>query len=370
MDPQQPVPPTGRRARREDQPALPALPALASGNGGNSGEGGASGQPGPEQSQQPGGRRARRALAAAQERTAAEAGPRTAFALPPADADRAPIAPDVPGTPGDGASTHHARTAPDAGRTPPQAHPVAPAHSGPQTDGTSGQGFPVVPEAAHAPGPHDGGVPEAPGPAPDLTSWGDTGQNAHSDTGQNTHTGAGRTAHTTGVAAVADPVAHPADGDAGVPAPDARRQPLPAEEPMPDGSNPDSTQGRAFSVRTLGQGVPFAQHLAHQQNQPHQSLGGAGRRRKLAAPPEGDRAPARTAGGRQAPPEQDRPGTPAPASVPGRSRIRPTSIRRTRARTRLRSPAGRVSRHRAGPAPPTARGSCSRRPSRRGAPTP
>ncbi|WP_141746208.1 response regulator, partial [Streptomyces sp. EN16] len=74
---------------------------------------------------------------------------------------------------------------------------------------------------------------------------------------------------------------------------------------------------RAFSVRTLGQGVPFAQHLAHQQNQPHQSLGGAGRRRKLAAPPEGDRSPARTADGRHAPPQQDRPGTPAPASVPG-----------------------------------------------------
>ncbi|MFJ1787609.1 PAS domain-containing protein [Streptomyces anulatus] len=311
VDPQQPVPPTGRRARREDQPALPAL---ASGNSGTEGVGGHSG---PEQSQQPGGRRARRALAAAQERTAAEAGPRTAFALPPADADRTPIAPDAPGTPGDGAGTHHARTAPDAGHTPPQAHPVAPAHSGPQADGTSGQGFPVSPEAAHAPGPHDGGVPEAPGPAPDLAPWGGTGQNDHSDTGQSTHTGTGRTAHTTGVAAVTDPVAHPADGDAGVPAPDARRQPLPAEEPMPDGSNPDSTQGRAFSVRTLGQGVPFAQHLAHQQNQPHQSLGGAGRRRKLAAPPEGDRAPARTAGGRQAPPQQDRPGTPAPASVPG-----------------------------------------------------
>ncbi|MGC5533191.1 PAS domain-containing protein [Streptomyces sp. SR-10] len=310
MDPQQPVPPTGRRARREDQPALPALPALPSGNSGTEGVGGHSG---PEQSQQPGGRRARRALAAAQERTAAEAGPRTAFALPPADADRTPIAPDAPGGPGDGASTHHARTAPDAGHTPPQAHPVAPAHSGPPTDGTSGQGFPV------APGPHVGGVPETPGPAPDLAPWGGTGQNAHSDTGQSTHTGSGRTAHTTGVAAVADPAAHPADGDAGVPAPDARRQPLPAEEPMPDGSNPDSTQGRAFSVRTLGQGVPFAQHLAHQQNQPHQSLGGAGRRRKLAAPPEGDRAPAPApaAGGRQAPPQQDRPGTPAPASVPG-----------------------------------------------------
>ncbi|WP_228182214.1 PAS domain-containing protein [Streptomyces anulatus] len=319
-DPQQPVPPTGRRARREEEPVLPALPALASGNNGTSGTSGSEGvggHSGPEQSQQPGGRRARRALAAAQERTAAEAGPRTAFALPPADADRTPIAPDAPAIPGDGAGTHHARTAPDAGHTPPQAHPVAPAHSGPQPDGTSGQGFPVAPGAAHAPGPHDSGVPEAPGPAPDLASWGDTGRNAHSDTGQGTHAGSGRTAHTTGVAAVADPVAHPADGEAGVPAPDARRQPLPAEEPMPDGGNPDSTQGRAFSVRTLGQGVPFAQHLAHQQNQPHQSLGGAGRRRKLAAPPEGDRAPVRADGGRQAPPQQDRPGTPAPASVPG-----------------------------------------------------
>ncbi|MFJ6146233.1 PAS domain-containing protein [Streptomyces anulatus] len=322
-DPQQPVPPTGRRARREEEPVLPALPALASGNNGNSSNSGTSGSEGvgghsgpAEPSQQPGGRRARRALAAAQERTAAEAGPRTAFALPPADADRTPIAPDAPAIPGDGAGTHHARTAPDAGHTPPQAHPVAPAHSGPQPDGT-GQGFPVAPGAAHAPGPHDSGVPEAPGPAPDLASWGDTGRNAHSDTGQGTHAGSGRTAHTTGVAAVADPVAHPADGEAGVPAPDARRQPLPAEEPMPDGGNPDSTQGRAFSVRTLGQGVPFAQHLAHQQNQPHQSLGGAGRRRKLAAPPEGDRAPVRADGGRQAPPQQDRPGTPAPASVPG-----------------------------------------------------
>lgn len=102
-DPQQPVPPTGRRARREEEPVLPALPALASGNNGTSGTSGTSGSEGvgghsgpAEQSQQPGGRRARRALAAAQERTAAEAGPRTAFALPPADADRTPIAPDAP----------------------------------------------------------------------------------------------------------------------------------------------------------------------------------------------------------------------------------------------------------------------------------
>lgn len=72
---------------------------------------------------------------------------------------------------------------------------------------------------------------------------------------------------------------------------------------MPDSA--DSTQGRAFSVRTLGQGVPFAQHLAHQQNQ---TLGGAGRRRKLAAPPEAER---------QAPPAMaPAPPQPVPAPVP------------------------------------------------------
>ncbi|WP_434744383.1 PAS domain-containing protein [Streptomyces sp. A-14] len=284
MDPQQPVPPTGRRARREGKPA--ALPALASGNGGNSGP--------PDPAQQPGGRRARRALAAAQERTAADAGPRTAFALPPADADRAPLAPDAPAGPGVDASAHHARTAPEVGHTPPQAHPVAPAHHLPQADAHSGQGLPGADTSGN-------GLPPAPGTAagqgPETGSWGDTGQ----------------TAHTTGVAAVTGPEAQPADGDPGVPAPDARRQPLPAEEPMPEGTSPDSTQGRAFSVRTLGQGVPFAQHLAHQQNQPHQSLGGAGRRRKLAAPPEGDRTPARAPGNQQAAPPTAP--TPAPATT-------------------------------------------------------
>ncbi|OCC08065.1 PAS domain-containing protein [Streptomyces sp. PTY087I2] len=403
VDPQQPVPPTGRRARREGEP-VPALPALASGNGGADGH--------PEPARQPGGRRARRALAAAQERTAADAGPRTAFALPPADADRAPAIPDAPVGPGDDATAHHARTAPEAGHTPPQAHPiapappVAPAHNLQQTDapqtnpmtagngvpglgvpgtgvpghgtpahgvpgagisepgvpgqgtpahGTPGQdisgpgtpahgmpgagvsepgipgqgtprhvtpgqgtpahgtpgtdasgnGFPQAQAHAHAQAPVS-----ATGQGPENGPWGDPRQTDPRQTGlgdprQTAHTG--HTAHTTGVA-VTGPGAHPADGEPGVPAPDARRQPLPAEEPMPEGTNPDSTQGRAFSVRTLGQGVPFAQHLAHQQNQPHQSLGGAGRRRKLAAPPEGDRTPARAPGNQQAAPQQDRPG--------------------------------------------------------------
>ncbi|MGA5002722.1 PAS domain-containing protein [Streptomyces arboris] len=309
-DPQQPVPPAGRRARREGE-HRPALPALAAGNGGtglDQGPSGPSGQNGHNQqvqaqaqaqaqAQQPGGRRARRALAAAQERTAAEAGPRTAFALPPADADRtpatapatAPASVQAPGTapvPPSGDESHHGRTAPEAGHTPPQAHPVAP-HA--DWAGAPDQDAPLhadaAPASAMAPAPAPdeqswGGVPQAPGsprPAPDDRSWGGNGQ----------------TAHTTGTAAA--PAAHPADSGAGVPLPDARRQPLPAEEPMA-GVNPDSTQGRAFSVRTLGQGVPFAQHLTQQQNQPaptppnqQHSLGGAGRRRKLSAPPEGER---------------------------------------------------------------------------------
>ncbi|MET9927649.1 MULTISPECIES: PAS domain-containing protein [unclassified Streptomyces] len=292
--PQQPVPPAGRRARREGE-HLPALPALAAGSGSTPADQVPNGQTGPNgrqqpqeealalsqaPAQQPGGRRARRALAAAQERTAADAGPRTAFALPPADADRAPApapvqAPGATPVPPPGDEDHHRRTAPEAGHTPPPAHPVAPSAD---WSGAPDQDAPV-PTPAAAPQ-----APNASRPAPDDRSWGGNGQ----------------TAHATGTAAV--PAAHPADSGAPLPTPEARRQPLSAEEPTA-GVNPDSTQGRAFSVRTLGQGVPFAQHLTHQQNQPaqpsqpaqaspanqHQSLGGAGRRRKLAAPPEGER---------------------------------------------------------------------------------
>lgn len=68
-------------------------------------------------------------------------------------------------------------------------------------------------------------------------------------------------------------------------------QPLPAEAagaPI----DPNSTQGRAISVRTLGQGVPFTRQAAQVQvpvatptPPPHQS-GGGGRRRKLGTRPE------------------------------------------------------------------------------------
>jgi CheY-like chemotaxis protein len=77
-------------------------------------------------------------------------------------------------------------------------------------------------------------------------------------------------------------------------------QPLPAEAAAP--VDPNSTQGRAFSVRTLGQGVPFSRQPAPNQPgavpaqaqaqaqqtatpPPHQT-NGSGRRRKLGTPPE------------------------------------------------------------------------------------
>ncbi|MFD4556056.1 PAS domain-containing protein [Streptomyces sp. NPDC058469] len=67
-------------------------------------------------------------------------------------------------------------------------------------------------------------------------------------------------------------------------------QPLPAEAAAP--IDPNSTQGRAISVRTLGQGVPFTRQAAQVQvptatptPPPHQP-GGGGRRRKLGTRPE------------------------------------------------------------------------------------
>ncbi|MFJ8057055.1 PAS domain-containing protein [Streptomyces sp. NPDC096142] len=65
-------------------------------------------------------------------------------------------------------------------------------------------------------------------------------------------------------------------------------QPLPAEAVAP--IDPNSTQGRAISVRTLGQGVPFTRQAAQVQQPtatppPHQP-GGGGRRRKLGTRPE------------------------------------------------------------------------------------
>nr|WP_285556448.1 PAS domain-containing protein [Streptomyces hygroscopicus] len=99
---------------------------------------------------------------------------------------------------------------------------------------------------------------------------------------------------------------------AGTPLPAERRAaqplPLPAEAGAYD---PDSTQGRAISVRTLGQGVPFARQVAQGTPPPH-TPGGSGRRRKLGTPPD----PA----ARQDPSSQ---AMPAQGALPGASRLAP-----------------------------------------------
>ncbi|WP_078858382.1 PAS domain-containing protein [Streptomyces sp. NRRL F-2799] len=81
-------------------------------------------------------------------------------------------------------------------------------------------------------------------------------------------------------------------------------QPLPAEAP-------DSTQGRAISVRTLGQGVPFVRQAAQVQQPtatpPPHATNGSGRRRKLGTPPP--RPEAQPEAGARPHPEA----TPAPA---------------------------------------------------------
>ncbi|WP_372463101.1 response regulator, partial [Streptomyces solaniscabiei] len=94
-------------------------------------------------------------------------------------------------------------------------------------------------------------------------------------------------------------------------------QPLPADASAP--VDPNSTQGRAISVRTLGQGVPFnRQALQVQQPSatppPHQP-GGSGRRRKLGTPPD----PAATARPEQAArphPAAEQPTAPAQPKAP------------------------------------------------------
>lgn len=115
-----PVSAGGHRTRQGNENQL-ALPAVAPAAGQGQSEGG------PQQGQaqpQPTGRRARRALGTAQDRSvpAESTGPRTAFALPPAEADR------IPPTAGEADASlpgrHDAVRAPqDGAHTPPQAHP-------------------------------------------------------------------------------------------------------------------------------------------------------------------------------------------------------------------------------------------------------
>lgn len=118
-------------------------------------------------------------------------------------------------------------------------------------------------------------------------------------------------------------------------------QPLPAEASAP--VDPNSTQGRAISVRTLGQGVPFNRQAVQVQQPsatpaPHQP-GGGGRRRKLGTPPDpaaGGTAPSarphppaeQPPGAqpkKQAPPQPPRQSPDQPSLAGGQGRLAPVT---------------------------------------------
>ncbi|MGX5188690.1 PAS domain-containing protein [Streptomyces avermitilis] len=185
--------------------------------------------------------------------------------------------------------------APQAQPAPGQPVPgqPVPAQVTPAADG-SVSGVPSGADPAQGPTP----APQAPQPqpaaAPQPQPW---PAGAHATSGAGTPLAAGQQPP-----AAPQPTATPAPG---TPLPPERAaqpraaQPLPAEAAAP--VDPNSTQGRAISVRTLGQGVPFARQAAAQnkpgaqaqprpQSQtptppPHQT-NGSGRRRKLGTPPE------------------------------------------------------------------------------------
>ncbi|MFJ8048145.1 PAS domain-containing protein [Streptomyces luteogriseus] len=157
---------------------------------------------------------------------------------------------------------------------------------GTPAQGTPAQGTNAQGTNAHGTSPH-GGAPAAQSwPASDETSG----------------TGAAHPVPPNGAAPRAPQQNTPAPGTPLPPqgAPRAA-QPLPAEAAAPP-VDPNSTQGRAISVRTLGQGVPFTRQAAQVQQPsampvpqalppqsatppPHQP-GGSGRRRKLGTPPD------------------------------------------------------------------------------------
>ncbi|MFE1855951.1 PAS domain-containing protein [Streptomyces sp. NPDC059489] len=321
--------PAGQGSRGELAPQAlpPALPAVAT-------------PASDEADPAPTGRR-RRALAAANERAAAaDSAPRTVFALPPAEADRTPErdAPD----PGRAADGRHDQVSHDQAQdhTPPQPHPVSaptgrrrarpasgqapaatvPAQSVPAQP-TPGQGVPAqgapAPAVAKAAVPPQGTAPQSPmdgrqaagrsAPAPSAPAALAPAPSVPAQTAPagGVPQGGTRTpataqswpasGDTTGAGTPVPAQQTPAAGTAPAPERTARprtAQPLPAEAAAP--VDPNSTQGRAISVRTLGQGVPFARQGAQPQAQPrsqsptpapHQPAGSA-RRRKLGTPPD------------------------------------------------------------------------------------
>ncbi|QHC16773.1 PAS domain-containing protein [Streptomyces sp. GF20] len=291
-------------------------------------------------------RRARRALADGPGQVpgeAAETGP--GLALPSAE--------DAHGPAGHPALDH----------TPPQAHPL-PTASAPLPEATPAGGTPVSPPAADgwavptaatgsvplpeaappvegqepAAGPQTGNVPGLQaGPeavSRETSPVAPTGGEAPVSRETSDEAPVAPVSRETSAEDPAEPVSRETSAATPAPAPQPQRvaQPLPAESAEQQAA---SAQSRAFSVRTLGQGVPFAapgrpaepqrrplnNPAQPPQNPPPPAPATAGRRRKLGTPPAAEEAatpPAPQQAAPQAPPQQATPAasTPAPAPAP------------------------------------------------------
>ncbi|MYU25635.1 PAS domain-containing protein [Streptomyces sp. SID8352] len=277
--------------------------------------------PQPHPTETPTGRR-RRAVPTqpdGQDASAGAAGPLPGAPLPMPGAPVAPVDPGTPVPPGapgaPGApvaargTTAHAVAQPPQGGAPaaPPVSPAAPAPGDPAASAAPG----ATPPHGHAAptAPPEGTLPPAGSTPPPAQLPPEHGHAADRATVGGQGLPAPRpwpgTGDTTSGAATPVPPAAPAPGaplptpSQGTPLPpEAPRaaQPLPAETGAP--VDPDSTQGRAFSVRTLGQGVPFSRQAAQVQQQtapaprpavtpaPQQPNNGSGRRRKLGTPPD------------------------------------------------------------------------------------
>ncbi|WNM36274.1 PAS domain-containing protein [Streptomyces sp. Li-HN-5-11] len=187
----------------------------------------------------------------------------------------------------------------------------------PHTPGTAVPPAPVPPHAPGAPvSPPQAVTPQppavaAPAPAPGTPPQGTPGPGTALPPEQAAAAGQA------GGQSVAQPGPQPGQPVGGGALPGAA-QPLPAEASAP--ADPNSTQGRAISVRTLGQGVPFSRQAAQVQQAsttpPPHTAGGTGRRRKLANRPEPVAArPEQTA--RPHPPAEQPVAQPSLGGVPG-----------------------------------------------------
>ncbi|MEU0068996.1 PAS domain-containing protein [Streptomyces sp. NPDC006332] len=209
----------------------------------------------------------------------------------PVPGQPAPAAPDVPHANATGqplpAEAAPGQIAPGQA-VPGQGSPAAPQHPQPVPPA---QPAPAAQSAPAAP-PAQTATPAPGTPAPPA---------AHP------HVAQPLPAEATGATGVAGATpATPAPGAAATPAPPVAAPPAPTTPPDP-AFDPNSTQGRAISVRTLGQGVPFTRHAQAPHPvttpasagpsatpPPHQS-GGSGRRRKLGTRTEPTGHPEQTA---------------------------------------------------------------------------